>query len=340
MLSKAIGHRAQTGGLLAHLGTALPGLEVAQIEVSPTIRGWQRSLAQWRMDRVADSQLMRWAGRHHADLTLPSKAPDFVIASGGEGYWLMNAVGRAYQVPRIHVGFPPRFPKNWCDLQLSPIPLGADQLVIETGRLLTQMTPGLVDQAARDAGESVREENVWAVLIGGCSRSHNFTAEDWRDLAAGMNSLGERGIRFLVTTSRRTGADVEALLQSEIRPEYLLEAVWWSQAPRKIMKAFMGRAERLIVTRDSLTMVTEALDSGRPTIAVSPKGCAIDGKSHFGRYLARMEETPGLLICPCHEIAEILPEQLAQVESAQNAFLSVAIASLSDYLIKEKAKSL
>lgn len=285
------------------------------------------------MNRVTDSQVLQWAQKHHKDLRLPSGKPDFVIASGGEGYWLMNAVGRAYQVPRVHVGFPPRFPESWCDLQLSPIPLVGNQQVIETGRLLTQMTPDLVDQAARDAGESIREKKVWAVLIGGCSRSHHFTDEDWRELAAGINALGERGIRFLVTTSRRTGAEVEALLKSEIHPKYLLDAVWWSQEPRKVMKVFMGRAERLLVTRDSLTMVTEALDSGRPTIAVFPKDCSIDKGSTFGRYLSSLEDEPGLLIRSCRESAAILPDGLPLVDGSRNTKLTAAITSLSDYLV-------
>jgi mitochondrial fission protein ELM1 len=49
-----------------------------------------------------------------------------------------------------------------------------------------------------------------------------------------------------------------------------LDVVWYSQTPRKVTKAFLGLADRVFVTMDSLTMITEAVASGRPTVALCP----------------------------------------------------------------------
>lgn len=44
--------------------------------------------------------------------------------------------------------------------------------------------------------------------------------------------------------------------------ERIADAVWWSQAPRKVMRDFLGAAQAIVVTEDSLSMVAESLYSG------------------------------------------------------------------------------
>jgi len=47
----------------------------------------------------------------------------------------------------------------------------------------------------------------WLLLIGGNGAGYRYEDADWRALAAAVNRLGkEEGVRWLVTTSRRTGA--------------------------------------------------------------------------------------------------------------------------------------
>jgi len=69
----------------------------------------------------------------------------------------------------------------------------------------TKITPEIVHQAAAD-WENRPTGRLWTMLIGGRSRSHDFQNADWEKLAEGMTALAEtEGIRWLVTTSRRTG---------------------------------------------------------------------------------------------------------------------------------------
>src|SRR5690606_25700289 len=94
---------------------------------------------------------------------------------------------------------------------------------------------------------------------------------DWRALAAGLATLARReNARLLLTTSRRTGAAAETLLRENLPAELITDAVWWSRAPRKVMREFLAAAQAIVVTEDSLSMVAESLYSGRPVLSVAP----------------------------------------------------------------------
>jgi len=107
-----------------------------------------------------------------------------------------------------------------------------------------------------------------------------------------MNALTQRtGIRWLLTTSRRTGAAAEALLQSNLDPAALAHAIWWSEKPEKQMLAILGRAERVFVTQDSVTMVTECVAAGCPVVVLAPERVRFPGKSFLPAYYQRLESS-------------------------------------------------
>ena len=94
--------------------------------------------------------------------------------------------------------------------------------------------------------------------------------------AAGMDwarKLARReGIRWLVTTSRRTGKEVEAKLRGLLPPEVVADAVWWCHLPEKKFPAYLGAAEVIWVTQDSVSMVTEAVAAGKPVVVIAMAG--------------------------------------------------------------------
>jgi len=105
-----------------------------------------------------------------------------------------------------------------------------------------------------------------------------------------MNTLARReGIRWLVTTSRRTGAEAEARLRAGLDSAVVAAAVWWAEKPEKKMQAFLGAAECVFVTQDSVTMVTEAVASGRPVVVVRPELTVFPNNSFAIDYFMRLE---------------------------------------------------
>lgn len=331
IVGKEAGHVAQTDGMVRLLKEVGGQVRVEQVEARPRIRGWQRSYFKKRLAQIGDERLLAWAGKRHCDLILPEGRPDIVMTSGGEGIWLLEALGRHFGAMKIYVGMPMAYPRSWVDVLASPMPDPSYAHVVDTGRLLTAMNEELVSSAALASGYQEREEGLWAVLIGGNSRSHQFAETDWKALGASLNTLGEQGIRFLLTTSRRTGGDVEAILKKSLKAEYLADAVWWSEEERKSVREFMGRSERVLVTRDSLTMLSEAIDSGREVVAVVPKESDLGPESDFTRYLQRLSDEGWVETVACEQLAGVSP--MTSSSKSQLDFAEIAKELLLVYRI-------
>lgn len=118
-----------------------------------------------------------------------------------------------------------------------------------------------------------------AVLIGGANRVYRFDRDTAMRLADGLARIGEEtGCGLLVTASRRTGAANEALLRERLGG---LPAEIWDGAGDNPYFAFLGLADVIVVTSDSVNMVSEACYTGKPVHVFKLPGG--DG-TKFGRF--------------------------------------------------------
>jgi mitochondrial fission protein ELM1 len=132
-------------------------------------------------------------------------------------------------------------------------------------------------------------EGCWTILIGGSSRTHRYAAEDWSALARGINELARRyGIRWLLSTSRRTGVEAERQLAREIDGGVIAEAVWYGREPKKSVGAFLAAADRIFVTQDSLTMMSEGLAMDKRVELLVPRRWELPESGFSCRYVRRL----------------------------------------------------
>lgn len=266
------GHRTQSRGVAAALAQRLDG-STGEVLVRLTLRGFLRPLLRMLTGLAArglpDAILhlaYRWPG------TLPF-VPDLVVASGGQGVPFAVSIARRHGVPLVFCGHPDPYPAAWFAAVLSPLPIRDHRCAIQTELLLTTMTPARIAGRGgelRAAFAASGGTQLGSLLLGGESRSHRFVTADWEALADGINRLGAQGWRWLLTTSRRTPPEVEQLLQARIDPAWLIKAVWWHQQPEKVVADFLAAADCAFVTQDSLSMVSEAIAAGKPTVALVP----------------------------------------------------------------------
>jgi uncharacterized protein len=293
------GHICQSRGLADSLA-ALVAAEAVTVEGRENIRGWLRSSVKFTM-KIRGGALSDQLLAKVADVTIPpdAGAPDLLICSGGKSVFAAKALSVKHGAPLVFIGERKHFPSEWFFACVSPVAGDAAEGVIGVELIPTGVSPGMI------AGRAPVERGTWCMIIGGASRSHRYSDADWRALAEGMNAIAERRkIRWLLTTSRRTGAEAEGVIRGALDPAHVIDAIWWSERERRELYDFMARSEVLCVTRDSVTMVTEAVASGRPVVAVCPQEVRFSSDSFLPDYFERLETNRRMLCVAAAELKD------------------------------------
>ena len=98
-------------------------------------------------------------------------------------------------------------------------------------------------------------------------------------LADGLAAMArDSGCGLLVTTSRRTGAANEALLRERLQG---LPVAFWDGTGENPYFGYLALADAVVVTGDSVNMVSEACFTGKP---VHVFGLAGGERSKFGQF--------------------------------------------------------
>ncbi|MDA0702263.1 MAG: mitochondrial fission ELM1 family protein [Proteobacteria bacterium] len=109
-----------------------------------------------------------------------------------------------------------------------------------------------------------------AVLVGGSNRRYRLTpqrvTEICRDLA---QAVRDTGAGLAVTPSRRTGAENESALRAGLAG---LPAYIWDGEGENPYLGLLGLADAIVVTADSVSMVSEALATGKPVHVIECEG--------------------------------------------------------------------
>ncbi len=100
------------------------------------------------------------------------------------------------------------------------------------------------------------------VLVGGHSSNYEMGADCMETLVARLRRLHEAsGCGFAVMTSRRTGEENIAVLAGALAGT---GAYFWDGKGDNPYRGLLGLADALVVTCDSVNMITEAAATGKP----------------------------------------------------------------------------
>jgi len=301
--------------------------------------GLGRNFLRAYLNRVHKPTSLPWLRLFYKMKPFPAEACDLIVSAGGKtsfaNAWLAQYLG----VPNVYAGSlrrlsaqlfsvvltlePIHAAANNLVLALPPSAIDFDELQSQGERFLNQLGPGA--------------QRCWTLMIGGNGAGYRYRRQDWQTLAQMMNTLARRyGIRWLLVSSRRTGKRAGQVLRHHLDKQILAAQSWYDEGPKFRAEAWLGAAERIFVTEDSMTMLTEALYSRRPVVSVRPQHAVptdryermMQGFANSGylcRYaLAELSQQPELLesrqcrfleASPLDDLSEQLGKRLGLIET-------------------------
>lgn len=195
--------------------------------------------------------------------------PDLVISAGRRNEpiarWIRNHADRPVRL--VHVGRPWAALVGW-DLVVTTPQYRLPRLpnVLHNETPLHRVTPERLQEAAAEWAPRLAHlpRPRVAVLAGGPSGPYPFDVRSGERLAREASALAAAGGgSLLVTTSARTPAEaIDALFRGITVPSFLYR--WRPGDPENPYFGFLGLADQIVVTGDSVSMMTEACVTGKP----------------------------------------------------------------------------
>ena len=266
------GHYHLAEGVIAAVKRLRP-VEVTRIEVK---RKWIVP-TRWLRRRInAESffppRMLRMAYRIQAD-ELPKA--DLVVSAGGETQMPNICVTRFLGVPNVFCGSLLRGlgPENF-SLVISSYDRDAG-----SPRHMVLLKPSAIDPDALGRPAKVprygpdRHPKLAGLLIGGNAGPFRYRPVEWERLLEFAKRLSKAwGTRWLVSTSRRTPDHVADKVAELAKDESVIARFidYRTAGPGTLPEVF-GKAEVILCTEDSSTMISEAVSARLPVVGVAPR---------------------------------------------------------------------
>ncbi len=192
--------------------------------------------------------------------------PDLILTAGrrneAAALWIQKQAGKPVRI--VHVGRP------WAPLDRFDLIVTTPQYQLppRSNVLVNRLPLHDLDRAALGQAATRWRERVTVkppfvtVLLGGDSGPYLFEAAAARRLARQVSELARsRSASLLVTSSARTPPDALDAFEAALDVPYQLHRYGEGDNP---YRAFLGLAGAVVVTGDSISMLTEACVTGRP----------------------------------------------------------------------------
>ncbi len=334
------GHYHLARGVIAALERIRP-VEVSRIEVK---RKWIVP-TRWLRARInAKSffppRMLRMSYRIDAYALPPA---DLVVSAGGET-----------QMPNVCVSrFLGGIPSIFCGSLLRGLAPENFSLIISSydrdatsPRHIVTLKPSAIDPDKLGRPEIVPRygpdlyPKLAGLLIGGNAGPFRYKHAEYERLLRFITQVSrEWGTRWLVSTSRRTADGVADMIAKAAQDKSVIARFidYRTAGPGTLPEVF-GKAEVIVCTEDSSTMISEAVSARLPVIGVAPKAHRFtDEEQDYRDFLIRNDW------CRVLPIAELSPakfaEALAEIAPLQENPLDSLAAKLRERLPELLAKS-
>ena len=253
------GHLSQTRGLAGAL-VARMGCQIREIDLAGK-SFWGKLRVIWGLGAGGSGQ---GSGFRVQDSGVGvQEKPDFIIAAGHGTHLPLLLSGCLFKRAKTVVCMKPSLPMSWFDFSVVPRhDLTSDMLAKPQAHIIP--TLGAL-HGVKPSPERPKTHTL--ILIGGPSKEYGWdeqqVLEQLKTVSGGQSAVGSQQSEehFLLTTSRRTPAGFVDVLKRECPA---IDVVPVEETPRGWVAEKLLCAKAVWVTRDSVSMIYEALGSGAP----------------------------------------------------------------------------
>jgi uncharacterized protein len=326
------GHYHLAQGVIAAIARLRP-VEVTRVEVN---RKWIVP-TRWLRRRITAQtffppRMLRMAYRIDAH-ALPKA--DLVVSAGGETQMPNICVARFLDIPSVFCGSLLRGlgPENF-NLIVSSYDRDAG-----SDRHMVVLKPSAIDPDALGRPASVPRygpehyPKLAGLLIGGNAGPFRYRRKEWERLLAFAAEISkEWGTRWLISTSRRTPDSVADQIAHLARDRGVVERfIDYRTAGPGTLPDLFGKADVVVCTEDSSTMVSEAVSARLPVVGVAPAAHRFtDEEQNYRAFLVANDW------CRVLPIAALTPTSfagaLAEIEPIKENPLDALAAKLKERL--------
>jgi mitochondrial fission protein ELM1 len=212
--------------------------------------------------------------------------PDVLIATGRQTVALSTGIRKASNGATftVQIQNPTVDPGNF-DLVVVP---AHDRLtganVVTTHGALTRVNEAVLERARKHFEPLLAPlpRPLVTVLIGGSNRAYRFTPAVARRLARDLKAMiAETGGGLAVTCSRRTDARAAETFRASLAE---IPCFLWNGEGENPYFGFLALADAIVVTADSVSMISEACSTGTPVFLAKLEG----GAAKFERFHRRL----------------------------------------------------
>ena len=112
-----------------------------------------------------------------------------------------------------------------------------------------------------------------AVIVGGTYKGHKFTIKNAQEFGCEVRAYKEQiGGSILITDSRRTGSEAQEAIMQELSGIPTYSYLWDKDMGQNPYLGYLGCADDIIVTGDSVSMCCEACGTGKQVQIYSGSG--------------------------------------------------------------------
>lgn len=242
-------------------------IELEYLPISTPLQVPGRLVSKLALSGVRPPRLLRWIWRIHVDQVT---RPDLIISAGAETLAPNVLLMRHFRCRNLFIGSTRRIaPENFSAVLHENPDKG------HLSRHIVLLSPSAVDPDACKRplpiySASSLTGRTAALLVGGPAPGYRFSTEDWQAVARLIEETAALGLKWIVSSSRRTPSRIASRLRSvaEALPGSVSFIDYGTNASGSADPAF--NADVMLVTQDSNTMIAEAIASRRPVIVLSP----------------------------------------------------------------------